>query len=80
MEKVGRFWPQDEDREPRTSNFHVPCSALTTADADYVPGSVMVSVTETPERVQDRLGEQFPLYRVAQAAGRLIGRGESNEV
>lgn len=80
MEKTGTFWPHDEDREPRTSNFHVPRSSLSATEADYASGSIMVSVTETPERVQDRLEEQFPLYRVAQQIGRIVGRGGDSEV
>ena len=80
MEKTGKFWPHEEDRQPRTSNFHVPRSALSASETDYVPGTIAVSVIETPERVQDRLEEQFPLYRVAHKLGRLVGRGGEHEV
>lgn len=80
MEKAGTIWPQAADREPRTANFWVPRSPLTASGEELMIGSVCVEVVETPERVEERLTEQFPLYRVAQRLGRLIGRGVTHEV
>lgn len=81
MTKEGRFWPTEQDLTPKTARFWVPRSSLLCTDEDYYLGVSQVIVTETPEDVDDRLKEQFPLYRVKRWGQEIIERvGGVNEV
>jgi hypothetical protein len=78
-EKDGRFWPTDVDRVPRVARFHVPSSSLTAEN--YDPTKRVIEITEPAEGIQKRLTDQFPFYRAAQFAAKILGinQGEYSE-
>lgn len=81
MEKDGRFWTTDIDAQPRVDIFNVPRSPLLRQGGEYVPGTVSIRVEETPESIEARLKENFPLYRVASWGRKLLGlSGVEDEV
>jgi len=71
MQKKGKWWPTDNDKQPTVSVFHVPRSTLTSPQAEYIPGQQGITITETHAHVEERLKDTFPLYRIA-AYGRKI--------
>jgi hypothetical protein len=71
-EKDGRFWPTDQDRQAHVATFHVPRSTLL-SEEERIPGTAAISVVEEPHTVEERLREQFPLYRAVKFGRRVMG-------
>ncbi|MCA9342460.1 hypothetical protein KC950_00385 [Candidatus Saccharibacteria bacterium] len=81
MEKDGRFWPTDVDLRPRVTRFHVPRSPIGVSSDEYIPGSTTFEITESTYQIEDRLREQFPLYKIASWGRELLHlSGKQNEV
>lgn len=76
-----RIWPREEDRRPLVANFHVARSPLTASQEDYKPGTTCITVTEQPEAIEERLADQYLLYRITQSGKKLLKfAGEQHEV
>lgn len=57
----GKYWPTEEDKSPLSTRFWVPMNN---------PEAVApIVVTETTQQIDDRLRNNFPVYRIARALG-----------
>lgn len=81
MEKSGRFWPSEIDRQNRTTRLHVAVSQPPEEPYRNDTGIVSYTLVESEEVINARLERDFPLFRFAQWGKRIIGlTGGVNEV
>ncbi|MDQ3065486.1 MAG: hypothetical protein M3Q36_04435 [bacterium] len=83
MQKEGKLWPADQDRTPRQTRFWDSANPLELTDHDDSAEDVIrIEIFETPEQIENRLKDQFPIYRATKFGKRVLGfeRGTLHEI
>lgn len=82
--KDGRVWPSEADKAPIITRFWVQNTPLIHEEGDLqTPGISNVVVTESPKGVEERLREQFFVYKyinIGRQALQKVLVGGKNEI